>query len=66
MEAFLGIWLIIFGIFVVLLPGLIARHRRHRNTTAIFVCAIVGILFYGIGWLIALIWSLTDNVKREE
>lgn len=46
-----------------LLPTIVANVRKHRNTGAIFVLN----LFLGwtfLGWLIALIWSNTDNVER--
>lgn len=42
------------------LPTTIADDKRHKNTTAIFVVN----LFFGytiIGWVIALIWALTDE-----
>jgi len=41
-------------------PALIAKLRRHYNTTAIFVLN----LFLGwtfIGWVIALVWAFTNN-----
>lgn len=47
------------------LPYLIARHRYHNNDGAI--CA--ANFFFGwtgIGWVVCLIWALTDNVDKEE
>lgn len=42
------------------LPTTIADEKRHKNTTAIFIVN----LFFGytiIGWVIALIWALTED-----
>jgi len=55
-------------------PALIAHHRRHRNTLAIFVlqlvCGIVGLFFFYVPtvivWLIAIVWACTANTSREE
>lgn len=50
--------IIAMGIYF--LPTTIADNKRHKNTTAIFVVN----LFFGytiIGWVIALIWALTDE-----
>ena len=47
-----------------LLPTFIAACRNHNNATPIFL---VNIFFgwSGFGWIIALIWSFTNNVKDE-
>jgi len=46
-----------------LLPALIAARRKHNNAPAIFVLT----LFLGwtfVGWVAALVWSMTADVKR--
>lgn len=46
-------------------PTLIASSRRHKNGSAICVLN----LFLGwtfIGWVAALIWAFTDNVRAED
>ena len=48
-----------------LIPTLIASHRKHKNMAAVLVCNIVG-LFTGVFWVVALIWSFTDNTKQKE
>ena len=48
-----------------LIPTLIASHRKHKNMAAVLVCNIVG-LFTGVFWVVALIWSFTDNTKLKE
>lgn len=48
-----------------LIPTLIASHRKHSNMVAILICNIVG-LFTGVFWVVALIWSFTDNTKQKD
>jgi Superinfection immunity protein len=46
-------------------PWCLAVSRHHRNSGAI---AVVN-FFLGwtvIGWILALVWASTDNVKREQ
>lgn len=60
----LAIAIIAAAIWLYTVPSQIAGKRNHRNTTAI-----VGLnLLLGwtvLGWIIALVWSLSDNVKPE-
>jgi hypothetical protein len=48
-----------------LLPTIIAAIRRHKNQAPI---AIINIIFGWtfLGWIIALIWSATDNTEKVE
>ena len=47
-----------------LLPTGVALIRRHKNFIPIFlVNLLLGIT--GIGWIVALIWSFTSNVKEK-
>lgn len=50
------------AILLAAVPGLIANSRRHRQRKAIWICGYAG-LFSGILWLVAIIWSFTDNVE---
>ena len=43
------------------LPGRIAEKRQHRAKDAIDLLAFLGIFFFGIGWVIALIWAHTED-----
>jgi hypothetical protein len=46
------------------LPWFVALGRGHNNTVAIFVLN----LFLGwtfLGWVIALVWCFTSNIKEE-
>lgn len=58
------LFLIFMFLIIYFLPTLIARKRFHRNMTPIFLTN----LFFGwtgLGWFIALIWSVSDNVIPE-
>lgn len=55
--------MLVVGVY--LLPWFIAAGRGHNNTAAIALLNILlGWTF--LGWVAALVWSATDNVKREE
>lgn len=46
-------------------PWIVASSRKHNNSGAIAVLNIfLGWTF--IGWVAALVWSMTDNIKRAE
>jgi hypothetical protein len=63
MEAIVGlsVSMIFFGIYF--LPAIIAGNREHNNFWPILVLNfLLGYTF--IGWVFALIWSMTDNVKE--
>lgn len=54
--------LIVVVLALILLPTLIAKTRKCRNLGAIFLINILGV-WIGIGWIVALIWSFTDDVE---
>ena len=55
---------LILCVTLVLLPSGIAVMRRHKNLIPIIlVNVLLGIT--GIGWIVALIWSFTSNVKEK-
>ncbi len=60
---FFGIILSIMFILAYFLPSFVAYGRNHNNIPAILALN----LFLGwtfLGWVGALVWSLTDNVKK--
>ncbi|CAL9960417.1 immunity to superinfection [Vibrio phage K165] len=63
MDIILIIILSCIAIYIALLPIIIAKGNNHYQFTAIAACNIIG-LFTGIFWLVALIWSLTNNPKK--
>jgi hypothetical protein len=51
-------------VFVYLLPWFIAAWRDHNNRGAIALLnLLLGWTF--LGWVVALVWSATDNVKER-
>lgn len=46
-----------------MLPSLIAAYRNHPQFMAIWAINVVGAWFVGIGWLVALIWSLVNPAQ---
>jgi hypothetical protein len=59
----ISIALIIY-LIVYFIPTLVARLRHHNNKLAIIVLNILA-GWTAIGWLVALVWSCTDNVERR-
>lgn len=51
-------------IFIYIIPASVASKRGHNNASAIAVLN----LFLGwtlLGWVLALVWAYTDNVKTK-
>ncbi|AUR87887.1 TMhelix containing protein [Vibrio phage 1.105.O._10N.286.49.B4] len=65
MDIILIIILSCIAIYIALLPIIIAKGNNHYQFAAIAACNIIG-LFTGIFWLVALIWSLTNNPSKGE
>lgn len=54
----------VLGIALYLLPTIIAVNRNHNNSIPIFIFnLLLGWSF--LGWVLALVWSFTDNVHKE-
>ncbi|WP_250518575.1 superinfection immunity protein [Caballeronia sp. ATUFL_M1_KS5A] len=51
-------------LFLFVMPMIIAMCRKHRNTAPIILVNVL-LGWIVLGWLVALIWAFTDNVKRE-
>ena len=56
---------VLIGIFVYFLPSFIASNRNHKNIAAIFVLNLL-LGWMLLGWIVALIWSCTDNVRGKK
>jgi hypothetical protein len=57
--------LVVLSIFLLLLyfwPAIIAKGRRHNNTTAIFATNLL-LGWTLLGWVASFIWALTADVK---
>lgn len=65
---FLGLltWgVIVIGVTLLYsLPSIIAINRKHKNTMAIFLINIL-LSWTVIGYIVALIWSFSNNVYKE-
>jgi hypothetical protein len=46
------------------IPAVVASCREHNNTMAIFVFNFL-LGWTGFFWIIALVWSCTNNVRKE-
>jgi hypothetical protein len=56
---------LIFSLLVYFIPSIIAIKRKHNNSVSILILNIfLGWTF--LGWVLALVWSFTDNVRRHE
>lgn len=51
--------------FAYLFPACVASGRDHRNSLAIFVFNLL-LGWSGIGWVLALVWACTANVRGAE
>ncbi len=60
-------WTLVFLVVGVIyaLPMFIAAYRHDRHETAIDVLDLYG-GWTVVGWLIALVWSLTDKVRQAD
>ena len=54
-----GLVVLVLAGLLYFLPSIIAASRKHHNALAIFWLNLLFGWAYGIGWVIALIWSLT-------
>lgn len=50
------------GLLIYFIPSIVATIRKHNNRNPIIVNLFLGWTFFG--WVIALIWALTDNVQK--
>jgi len=64
-QTILGFIMLIGAIGIFLLPTYIANKKGHPAQTSIMITNIVGGVFYGIGWIIALIWAFNGADKKE-
>ena len=59
------IWvLLIIAALLYLIPTYCAASRGHNNTAPIFLTNLI-FGWTGIGWIVALIWAFTDNVRKK-
>lgn len=56
--------LLVVSLALYFLPWLIAKGRDHENSLAIFWTNFL-LGWVVIGWIVALIWALTSNTRKE-
>lgn len=59
------VMLVILGSLVYFVPVFNASKRKHKNQAAIG-CLNILLGWTFLGWVIALVWSFTDNVEKPE
>ncbi len=64
-EAFLGLILIIAGVFIYFLPFFVARSNNKKNTAAIFALNLLAGWTF-LGWVVAFVWALTKEDSTPE
>ena len=50
---------------LLLIPTAIAWWRGHPRLGALFALNTLGLLFFGVGWVLALIWAVTEPVPVQ-
>ncbi|EBM1263947.1 superinfection immunity protein [Salmonella enterica subsp. enterica serovar Braenderup] len=60
-----GVILFLILLVVYFIPAIIASNRKHSNSGAI-ACLNIFLGWTFIGWVVALVWAFTDNVKKGE
>jgi len=63
-DIIFSIFMVVLAISIFLLPTYFARTKNHPAKTSIMITNIVGGVFYGIGWIIALIWVFNGAEKK--
>jgi hypothetical protein len=59
-EAILFLLLVIIGLIIYFVPSIVAVLRRHHQMKAL-VALNIFLGFSYIGWVVALVWALTDE-----
>ncbi|EGD2686327.1 superinfection immunity protein [Salmonella enterica] len=60
-----GVILFLILLVVYFIPAIIASNRKHSNSGAI-ACLNIFLGWTFIGWVVALVWAFTDNVRKGE
>lgn len=62
----ISIWQILMALIMLpiyFLPTIIAIHKNHKYKIAIILINVLGGMFMGIGWLVALVWCFIEPDK---
>lgn len=55
-----------FLVWVLCIPGLIAKNKNHPHASVIGILGVVGGLLFFVGWIIALIWACVLPKESDE
>lgn len=61
-----GVLVFAVGMAMYVAPSAIAVRRRHHQTAAIVAVNVLGGLFCGLGWVVALVWALTATPGSQQ
>ena len=54
------LFILVISIPFLLIPTAIGWYRHHPRLGALAALNILGLVFFGIGWILALIWAITE------
>ena len=55
--------ILLIGLFLYLIPSIVANQRNHNNEGAICILNLL-LGWTLVGWVLSLVWACTDNVKK--
>ncbi|TVS13219.1 MAG: superinfection immunity protein [Wenzhouxiangella sp.] len=59
-------YLVILMIPFILIPTAIGWYRQHPRLGALAALNILGLVFFGVGWVLALVWAVTEPARASE
>lgn len=60
----LSVYDLIFVLLIYVVPSLIALKLDHKDKTWIIFINIFGGVFFGSGWLVALVWCFSEKLRK--
>ena len=54
------LFILVISIPFLLIPTAIGWYRQHPRLGALAALNVLGLIFFGIGWILALIWAVTE------
>ena len=54
------VYLAVLMLPFILIPTAIGWYRHHPRLGALAALNILGLVFFGVGWILALIWAVTE------
>lgn len=60
------LFILVMSVPFLLIPTAIGWYRKHPRLGALAALNILGLVFFGIGWILALIWAITEPEGGSE